>query len=247
MLEFRMQNESFLVSYKNREGEEDSGPLELLWRLIHSYEVDIFDVSLTRITTDFLAYMKEHNIAIEEESDFALMATRLVYYKSKLLLPNPPPEEEVMDYLPLELVEQLLEYKRYQITSEYFRELESSQIKSATRLPSWNEYEHEIEFLQVDFMSFLKAYQVFLETKEKEKPMSIAGEEVDLEQISSLLRETLKQSPEISFFHFVQDFSLLKLVTSFFAMLELTRLREIDIFQNHLFSDILIKAREVHV
>lgn len=242
-----MQNESFLVSYKNREGEEGSGPLELLWRLIHSYEVDIFDVSLTRITTDFLSYMKEHNIAIEEESDFALMATRLLYYKSKLLLPNPPVEEEAFDYLPLELVEQLLEYKRYQITSEYFRELESSQMRSAARLPSWNEYEHEIEFLKVDLISFLKAYQGFLEKKEKEKPMNIDGEEVDLEQIAIMLREALQKKPELSFFHFVQGFSLLKLVTSFFAMLELTRLREVDIFQKELFNDIVIKARQLHV
>lgn len=241
------QEQRFLVRYKNREGEINSGPLDLLWSLITGYEVNIFDVSLTRITLDFLGYMREHVIPLEEESGFALMAARLLYYKSKLLLPNPAfdDEDESSDQLPLELVEQLLEYKRYQIAAEYFKELESTQSMSAMRDASWNEFEEGIEFLKIDLLSFLKAFQEFQDREEKQKPILIEAEEINLEQIIELIRENLQKNKSFSFLGFVKNFSLLKFSVSFFAILELNRLGEITLVQEKLFSDIIISEKEV--
>lgn len=240
------EEKAFLISYKNREGAILSGPLEVLWKLITGYEVDIFEVSLSRITIDFIDYMKHNNIPLEEESDFALMAARLLYYKSKLLLPNPAfeEEEEIIDQLPLELVEQLLEYKRFQMSSEYFKDLEEARHRTLGRKASWSEYEEGMEFLKIDLLSFLKAYQEFQIKEEKSKPMQIESEEVDLEEVTEALRSALRKSAQISFFNFIRGFSLLRLVASFFAVLEMTRLREIEIIQQELFHDIVISQRK---
>ncbi len=66
----------------------------MLWELIESYRVDIFDVTLNRITQDFLDFIRRaEELHIELASSFAMMASRLLYYKSKALLPDPGFEE----------------------------------------------------------------------------------------------------------------------------------------------------------
>ncbi|NBU97395.1 MAG: ribulose phosphate epimerase, partial [Spirochaetia bacterium] len=84
----------FLVKWNTNEGGWTEGPLSVLWSLIESYKVDIFEVSLSRITEDFITFLKlARNLPIEISSEFTKMAASLVYLKSKALLPNPGFEE----------------------------------------------------------------------------------------------------------------------------------------------------------
>lgn len=233
----------FEVSFITREGERKSGPLATLWRLIESYEVDIFEVSLSRITEDFLNYMATAHIPLAEQTDFVLMAAKLIYYKSKMLLPTSSYdlEDEPVDVLPKELVEQLLEYKRYQKAAELLRELEQKTNLALFREPSWGQYEKDLDFLRVDLISFLKAFREFLERKEKEKPLFFEEESVTTEEMMDFLRERLFLYPEISFFRLCQNFSLMKAIVLFLAILELIRLREIQIEQKEAMADFIIR------
>ncbi|EMO59788.1 ScpA/B-like protein [Leptospira santarosai str. CBC1416] len=114
---------SFVVQWNNGEGGLSEGPLSVLWSLIESYKVDIFDVALSRITRDFLNFLRiSETLSLELSAEYALMAANLIYLKSKALLPDPGFEEE--DYeppLPPELVEKLLEHKNSNSRLKNFR------------------------------------------------------------------------------------------------------------------------------
>ncbi len=114
------QTPEFVVRWNNQDGGLTEGPISVLWSLIDSYKVDIFEVSLARITSDFIQFLRTtQSLSIELTSEFAVMASHLVYLKSKALLPDPGFEEEDYDPpLPKELVDKLLEHKKFQIADK---------------------------------------------------------------------------------------------------------------------------------
>src|ERR1700758_2987810 len=110
------------------------GPLDLLLYLIKRDEIDIYDISIERITRQYLEYLqafKELNIDIAGE--FVVMAANLIYMKSRSLLPidQQPPEEEAEEDDPRwELIRQLIEYKKFKeaATELHARELEQERV-----------------------------------------------------------------------------------------------------------------------
>ncbi len=91
------------------------GPLSLLLQLIRKQEIDIYDIPIVRITEQYLSYLdliKETNVSIAGE--YLVMASTLIYIKSRMLLPVTPDDEESLEDDPrLELVTQLLEYEQF--------------------------------------------------------------------------------------------------------------------------------------
>ncbi len=233
---------TFQVAFITRDGNAENAPLEYLWKLIESYEVDIFEVSLSRITDDFIAYMKSGSITLEEQSDFVFMAARLIYYKSRLLLPNPGFEEdEENDFLPLELVEQLLEYKRFQAAAEKLSALEAATQFSFPREQTWSQYEEDLDFLEVDLISFLKAFRGFLEREQKKRPLKIEEEEVTVQEMMLYWDSLFDQKgSQLSFFAELGTFSRMRIVASFLAVLELARLKRCFLTQDAQYTDILL-------
>jgi len=235
----------FLISFKTLEGVDENGPLNFLWQLIESYKVDIFEVKLSQITDDFISHMTSNKLGLEEEAEFTVMAARLLYYKSKLLLPNPGFEDDQeQDSLPFELVEQLLEYKKFQQAADVLREFEDASQNTFSRLPTWKQFLPEETFLDVDLMSFLLVFKDFLEKQEKQRPMEIKEEEISNEEVMSDLLEALKAKKEISFFSYIIAFSLLRAVVVFLVILELAKLKQIKINQAEHKEDIFIALRE---
>src|SRR3979411_2892682 len=110
------------------------GPLDLLLYLIKRDEIDIYDISLERITKQYLEYLqafKELNIDIAGE--FIVMAANLIYLKSRSLLPvdqQPPDEEAAEDDPRWDLIRQLIEYKKFKEAAAQLhgRELEQERI-----------------------------------------------------------------------------------------------------------------------
>lgn len=238
------ESSEFHIEFVTREGFSQTGPLSLLWELIEKYKVDIFEVKLSVITDDFIAYMNENFLSLDDQSEFTVMAARLLYYKSKLLLPNPGfEEEEEEDHLPFELVEQLLEYKKFQQAAEFLRNFEDSMQKTMTREPTWSDYLPEESYLQVDLMSFLLVFKDFLEKQEKKQPIEVAGDEIVLEDIIESLRKALATQTTVSFFKYIVAFSVLKCVMTFMAVLELVKIQEIVVYQKKAFEDIFIERK----
>jgi segregation and condensation protein A len=231
--------ESFKVKFMTIVGDLHEGPLGLLWRLIESYEVDIFQVSLSRITEDFVSHIKSANVNLEEEAEFVLMASKLLFYKSKLLLPNPGFEDDhEPDSLPFELVEQLLEYKKFQMAAESLKDIEEKTHLNFTRESSWTDFEQDLDLFEVDVISFLKAFKEFMINADKNSPYQVIQEEVSMDVVIENLMHVLGQRQKIYFFDYIKNFSVPHMIVAFLAVLELIKLRLIKTAQQAQCGDI---------
>lgn len=229
----------FQVAFHTRAGSEQRGPLAVLWGLIESYEVDVFSVSLSRITSDFLGYTATAQISLEEQADFTQTAARLLFYKSRLLLPNAAIGEDTPpDKLPYELVEQLLEYKKMQQAAEEMRRLEERSQLRLTREPQWSAFESDSDYLEVDLLSFLRTFRDFLEREEKSRPMQIQDETISAEEMMEYMMSRLIGDAEASFFRSVTGFSIARIVACFLALLELAKQKLVILRQDNWLGDI---------
>jgi len=237
----------FQVAYQTRTGSLEHGPLAVLWMLIEGYEVDIFSVSLARITRDFLAHITAAEISLEEKADFSHTAARLIFYKSRQLLPNAAIGEDTPpDTLPFELVEQLLEYKKMQQAAIAMRDLEERSQLRITRLPSWQAFEDGGEYLEVDLLSFLKAFRDFLEREEKSRPLTITDESVSVPEMVEYLKSKLVTGDEASFFRAITGLTLIRIVVGFLALLEMAKQKWIKLRQDTWLGDIHFAALVEH-
>ena len=107
------------------------GPLDLLLYLVKKDEVDIYDISIERITTQYLEYLETFEVLhIEVAGEFLVMAANLLYIKSRTLLPKDQqlPEEEAEEDDPRwELIRQLIEYRKFKEAAAHLRDQEDLQ------------------------------------------------------------------------------------------------------------------------
>ncbi|PJZ68678.1 ribulose phosphate epimerase [Leptospira perolatii] len=246
MSEREEDGKPFVVQWNNTEGGITEGPLSLLWSLIESYKVDIFEVSLSRITQDFLHFIKyTENLHIEISAEYALMAANLVYLKSKALLPDPGFEEEDYDPpLPIELVEKLLEHKKYQLSAQKMSELDKIQA-GVFRRESNQVIEEEDGWLDLSLIDLISAFNEILEKQEDQgeipalltKPHRYSVEE-KMTEISGILAEKRDMLFEELFSNMNPEKP--EVVAVFLAMLELCKQKILVIRQHKTFGEIRI-------
>ncbi len=111
------------------------GPFDLLLFFIERDELDIYDIPIAKVTDDFLAYLRQmESMNIDLASEFVLVAATLCRIKAKMLLPRKPVDEQGNEIDPREeLVQRLLEYKRYKSVLEELRELEQDRAERTER------------------------------------------------------------------------------------------------------------------
>ncbi len=120
----------------NVELETFRGPLDLLLFLVKRHEVDICDIPIARVAEQFLAYLQVIKlIDVEWAGDFLVMAATLMEIKSKMLLPRADEEESEEDDPRLELVKQLIEYKKYKEAAALLEEQAEKQLARLPRQP----------------------------------------------------------------------------------------------------------------
>lgn len=227
------------------------GPMDLLLDLIKENEIDIYDIPIFKITEEFLKYienMKKLNLTLT--SDFILMASTLLEIKSKMLLPKKEAldDEEVEDDPRLDLVESLLEYKKYKEASEILKIQEEHESKSfyklKTEIFSMSEMDFlkdsNVEKLSLAFFNILKNY------KDKEV-VGIEREYFKVEDASRKIKQALKREKKIKFSQLLVDIVYkVDVITYFLGMLELIKNQYITANQSDNFADILIEEREYH-
>ena len=111
------------------------GPFDLLLFFIERDELDIYNIPISKITNDFLAYIRQMEaLNIDLASEFILVAATLMRIKAKILIPRKPVDEEGNEIDPREeLVQRLLEYKRYKSVLDEMREMEEKRSKQEDR------------------------------------------------------------------------------------------------------------------
>ncbi|UCF38428.1 MAG: segregation/condensation protein A [Acidobacteriota bacterium] len=221
------------------------GPLDLLLHLIRTEEVDIYDIPISRITDQYLQYlemMKDLNITVAGE--YLVMAATLIHIKSRMLLP-PDPVQEGEEEPPdprQELVDRLLEYERFKKAAGLLHDRQV--IEDSIWVRGGNEFEEEEkEAVSATVFDLVKAFHSMVERHKEQVVMEFAHEHVTLEQKLDELRQLIRVKKEILFSSFLENpISRIHLVVTFFALLEMTRLAEVMLFQENLFSDIRIVA-----
>ena len=152
------------------------GPFDLLLFFIERDELDIYDIPISQVTNDFLDYMREaETMDIDLASEFVLVAATLCRIKAKMLIPRKPVDEEGNEIDPREeLVQRLLEYKRYKSVLKELRELETQRGLRSYRGNITDELNElatkalvDVELESVTLFKLLKAYERMLERLEE--------------------------------------------------------------------------------
>lgn len=226
------------------------GPLDLLLHLIDKAEINIEDIFVSEITSQYLAYMDDlSELDMDRASAFLTVAAQLLLIKSRSLLPRPPAEDEEEEDPKEALLRQLREYKAFKEISEELHERFEEASKSLTRLP-------EDVFLppqkfDLENASLDNLYHAFMdilnrETTPDEKPdrtQKVRPDQFTVRDRVVHLRTRLKEG-RVRFTDLFTDASTrMEKVVTFMALLELLARGEVHITQGATFAPIYIRAK----
>ncbi len=219
------------------------GPFDLLLHLIRENKIDIYDIPIALITSQYLHYieiMKELNLEIAGE--FIVMAATLIHIKSKMLLP--PDEEaspEEMEDPRTELVERLLEYQKFKEAAFDLRNKEGEWMKVFRKEPlSDKEEEEELYLLDLSLFDLLDAFKKILD-KAPPEVISITKETLTVKDRMSFIMEIIEDNEAVRFEDFFKEkVTRMLLIVTFIALLELIRLGLIRAYQEKTFGNIWI-------
>ena len=210
------------------------GPFDLLLFFIERDEIDIMDIPISKITNDFFEYILDlESMNIEVASEFIVVSATLMRIKSKMLLPRLSLDEEGNEIDPREeLVEHLIEYKKYKSVISEFSDLEDSRLSKKIRGNLESEVGNiaerakvESELQDIDLYKLLVVFQNVLSKyeNEKNKPKhQIFEYPYTITEQKKFLINLLKSKSKISFIRLVEDNPLKILVIyNFLAILEL--------------------------
>ena len=223
------------------------GPLDLLLFLVRKNEVDIQDIPILNITSQYMEYieiMKTMNLDIAGE--FLVMAATLMHIKSRSLLPKSEDDEEdeAMQSLD-ELKKQLLEYQQYREAAQALKEqniLEKDVFTRTTFVEPENKEEGKMlgEAGLFDLLAALK--QVIKRASDNGSVMEVSVEKLSVNDRMNDILQLIEGKTDGLLFEnlFVEDSTKLEIITTFLALLELMKHQALKIFQNDNFSSIYI-------
>jgi segregation and condensation protein A len=230
------------------------GPLDLLLYLIKKDEIDIQDIAMERVTKQYLAYIDTFKILnIDLASEFIVMAANLMYIKSRTLLPKSeqPPEEDIEEEDPRwELIRQLIEYKKFkdaagiltlkaQEQQDYFMAHTPEKLESPVpETPQLSE---------ISIFDLIRAFQNVLKRFEESHDLGdILDDRFTVSDKIDYLLEELQPGQRMSFQNlFATASTQSEVIVTFLAVLELMKMNQLRVWQDHLLGDIEIERRQV--
>ena len=226
------------------------GPLDLLLHLIKKSNIDIYDISIDEITKSYLEYInKMEELDIDVASSYLVMAAELMEIKSKSLLPKVEEEEEDEEEVSREnLINKLVEYKKYKDITSKLKELEENRNNIYIKSPeNINNYVNEdIYKEEVDVDRLIQAFKNFLDRKNMEKPLKtkITNKEYSVKERKNNIRSLLKEKGKLEFSELFDDiFNRGYVAVTFLSILEMSKEKELKIRQDKNFGNIYLEMR----
>ncbi|WP_304083859.1 segregation and condensation protein A [Peptostreptococcus stomatis] len=235
------------------------GPMELLFDLISRNKIDIRDISIVEITNQYMEYVDHvKSIDMDLASDFIMMATRLLEIKSRYILYVKDKGESEQDPRQ-ELIDQIEEYKKYrQIAEEikdkikeydnrFYRQEEELELEEEDDNLDLSRINlNEIETLLPDLFKILDQVKKNDKGLEKNPNLKkiVENRTISVEDRIKSLRSKIKEGERLSFIQSLESQDKKEVIASFLAMLELIKLKEIEIIQDKKNKDIIIIKRE---
>lgn len=215
-----------------------SGPLDLLLHLIKSNEMDVYDIRIVEITEQYLNIIdKMQQLDLDIAGEFLLMAATLTHIKSKMLLPSGDDiEDEEGEDPRAELVRRLLEYQRYKEAAGLFSELPQLQrdfFVGAGTLTETLELETVGgEDIAVGIYQLAEAFRRIIENRPREVFHEVVREALSVAQYIRKVARELSEKRRVAFHDFFPgDANKSEVIVTFLAMLELVKMRYVDIDQ----------------
>ena len=225
------------------------GPLDLLYDMISKQKIDIKDISIIDITKQYINYITAlEKMDLEVASEFITMASKLLEIKSRYLLYKQKDNNEVEDPR-LELMEKLEEYKKFKLASQdlkdnltyvddlYYRKKEEIII----------DYTMDLDDISIDAIKNIHPYILKVKSEDN-KPQKdeklekiVRGRIVPVEEKIAYIREIISRDNEVSFIKVIENVDKDEVIATFLSVLELIKSREIVVYQDLFFDDILIK------
>ena len=214
------------------------GPLDLLLHLIRKNEVDIYDIPIALITGQYLAYLElMESMNVEVAGEFLLMAATLTQIKSKMLLPTPALEDETEEEDPrMAIVRPLLEYMRLKDAAEALerRAMLNRDVFARRIYPEDMESDSAGEILiKANLFDLVDAFRSIAERFKTESGLEIRVETKTIQERLAEIIRFMERKQQASFFQICEtDRNRAELVLSFLAILELTRIGCLRLYQN---------------
>lgn len=245
---FALETTKYAIKIDNFEG-----PIDLLCHLIDIDKMDIYDVNIAQITDQYIAYInKMEEMDLELTSEFIVMASNLLYLKSKKLLPKTEDNEGMLSEE--ELIQRIIEYKSYKEITPKFKELYEENSKRVFRvlqekiiLPKQEiKDDYESDIIYEIYKEIIDNNKVKLNKNAKNiEKIAIVEHYTVQETVKTMLKTLMKRSN----FIFNKLFSINKcnkeeVVTAFFGLLEMSRRNKVETNQERLFGDIEVTKKK---
>src|SRR5215472_4540744 len=224
------------------------GPLDLLLDLIKKQEMNIHDIQISKITSQYLDYLHQlEELNVDVSSEFIYMAATLIYIKSKMLLPPDPlgETEEASGDPRAELVQRLVEHEKFKNAAQllYQKQQIEENVWSKPDKSLYNDEGTEGD-LVVSLVDLVKVFQQVLERRKEVARIELRHEQFTVAQMIVQLRSQIVASDTNSV-NLIQFFeacpSRHAMIVAFLAVLEMVKLQAVSIVQEKEFGDIYLK------
>ena len=243
-----LETNKYLLKLENFEG-----PLDLLCHLVDKNKMDIYEVNISEITDQYIEYINTmQDLKLEVTSEFLVMASTLLYLKSKSLLPkvDTEGEEELTEE---ELIYRIVEYKKYKEISKKLREFFSEYSKRFYKLPEKIELPNRKIEKEYKPNQISQAYEDLIErNKNKINKNAINIEKIAIAEtvtVASKVKDIFRELTKKSKFIFnklctTKKYNKLETITAFSGVLELSKRNSIITQQEITFGDITIEKNK---
>ena len=223
------------------------GPLDLLLFFIKRDELDIYDIPISKITKEFLEYVNIiKTLDLETAGDFILMASTLMQIKARMLLPKDVDEKGEEIDPRSELIQALLEYKKYKEMSEELSFFESNQRKrkyrgnfEADQRDSPQQFETLLKNVSIYDLS--KAFKKVIDGIKDEPIHQIRKINVSIDEQMDYILAKFSFSHEVDFLSLVDDMKeKIRVIITFIALLELVKMNRIGLKESPNYNDFIL-------
>jgi segregation and condensation protein A len=228
------------------------GPFDLLLYLIRKNEMDIYTLSISEITSQYLEYIKQmQQMDLEVAGEFLVIAASLIYIKSQRLLPQLPgaePDEE-LEQTEAELLARLQEYQKFKELGGQIWKMAEDRQRLFTRDEPLPDISDPADIpVNVTLTDLVLAYRNIARFISPQSIREVAHDEVTVEQKIDLLRDLVTKQSLVHFSSLRKDMKdKIELVVTVLAILELCRLKHLSIRQPSVFGEIYIsKYQQIH-
>ena len=226
------------------------GPLDLLLHLVSKYQMDIYDVPITEVIEQYLAYISTlQAMRLEVAGEYMVMASQLMLIKSRKLLPKVAEVTDLEDDLEQDLLSQIEEYRKFKLLGEQLEVKHQERAQYYSKAPTELIYEDAELVHDKTTIDLFLAFSTLLTKKKEEFSQShttILRDEYKIEDMMVIVREALVESEQLCLQDlFKETKDLQEVITLFLATLELIKTQEILLIQKESFGDIyLMKKNE---